>query len=81
MILRFSDRRHPRHKIKCLAEIREHKLFIERTINFLPRLSHATTLDGHGEARLVEWGVAGDGTLLADAERWSLARTSRGKFG
>ena len=66
MILRFGDRRHPRHKAKRLGEIGEYKLFIERTINFLPRFSHATTLDATSEIRLVERGVASDSAVLAD---------------
>ena len=66
MILRFGDRRHPRHKAKRLSEIYKDKLFIERTINFLPRFCHATTLDATSELRLVERGVASDGAVLAD---------------
>ena len=66
MILRFGDRRDPRHKAKRLGEIGEYELFIERTINFLPRFSHATTLDATSEIRLVERGVASDGAVLAD---------------
>lgn len=66
MILRFGDGRHPRHKTKRLGEIGEDELFIERTINFLPRFSHATTLDATSEIRLVERGVASDSAVLAD---------------
>ena len=66
MILRFSDRRHLRHKAKRLSEIRKNELFIERAINFLPRFCHATTLDATSELRLVERGVASDSAVLAD---------------
>ena len=66
MILRFSDGRHPRHKVKRLGEICKDKLFIERTINFLPRFCHATTLDATSEIRLVERGVTSDSAVLAD---------------
>ena len=66
MILRFGDRRHPRHKVKRLSEIRKDKFFVQRTINFLPRFCHATTLDATSELRLVERGVASDGAVLAD---------------
>mgnify|MGYP000064506262 FL=1 len=68
MILRFGDRRDPRHKAKRLGEIGEYELFIERTINFLPRFSHATTLDATSEIRLVERGVASDGAVLANTK-------------
>ena len=66
MILRFGHGRHPRNKAKRLGEICKRKLFIERTINFLPRFCHATTLDATSEIRLVERGVASDGAVLAD---------------
>ena len=66
MILRFGDGRHTRHKTKRLGEIGEDELFIERTINFLPRFCHATTLDATSEIRLVERGVASDSAVLAD---------------
>ena len=68
MILRFGDRRDPRHKAKRLGEIGEFELFIERTINFLPRFSHATTLDATSEIRLVERGVTSDGAVLANTK-------------
>ena len=66
MILRFSDRRHLRHKTKRLGEIRKDKFFVQHTINFLPRFCHATTLDATSELRLVERSVARDGAVLAD---------------
>ena len=66
MILRFGDCRHPRHKVKRLREIRKNELFVQRTINFLPRFCHATTLDATSELRLVERSVARDGAVLAD---------------
>jgi hypothetical protein len=53
MILRFSGGCHPRHKVKRLGEICEHKLFIERTINFLPRFCHSPTLGRNVKTGLI----------------------------
>ena len=80
MILRFGDRRHPRHKAKRLSEIGEDKFFVQLTINFLPRFCHATTLRGYRKRQLVERGVASDSAVLADTQRRSLTCTSCGKF-
>jgi hypothetical protein len=69
MILRLGDRRDPSHKTKRLGKIYEYKLFIERTIDFLPLLCHATTLGCCVRTRLVERGVASDSAVLASAKR------------
>ena len=53
MILRFGDRRDPRHKAKRLGEIGEYELFIERTINFLPRFCHSPTLGRNVKTGLI----------------------------
>ena len=54
------------HERKSFCEVGKLKLFIKRSINFLPRFSHPLRIDGAKDERLFEWGVASDSAVHAD---------------